>query len=44
MGVRRVKAAVADAGPLIHLTEIDCFWLLPTFEALHIPDAVRKEQ
>ena len=43
MGVRKVKAAVADAGPLIHLTEIDCFWLLNIFKALHIPDAVWSE-
>lgn len=43
MGAGRVKAAVADAGPLIHLTEIRCFWLLKIFEALHIPDAVWSE-
>lgn len=33
-------AAVADAGPLIHLHEINQFSLLQIFSPLHIPDAV----
>jgi predicted nucleic acid-binding protein len=36
-------AVVADAGPLIHLYEIDELALLENFAALHIPDAVWKE-
>jgi predicted nucleic acid-binding protein len=36
-------AAVADAGPLIHLNEIGCLALLQIFEILHIPDAVWSE-
>lgn len=43
MGPGRVTAAVADAGPLIHLTEIGCLPLLGIFERLHIPDAVWRE-
>lgn len=36
-------AAVADAGPLIHLGEIDCLPLLAIFDQLHIPEAVWHE-
>jgi len=36
-------AAVADTGPLIHLTEIDCLHLLSIFEELHIPEGVWQE-
>lgn len=43
MGVGRVDPAVADAGPLIHLTEIEGFSLLSIFETLHISDAVWSE-
>lgn len=43
MGNRRVRVAAADAGPLIHLSEIDCQSLLELFEALHIPGAVWEE-
>lgn len=43
MGSGRVKAAVVDAGPLIHLTEIGCLQLLRIFEVLHISDAVWSE-
>lgn len=35
--------AVSNAGPLIHLTEIDCLPLLRFFETLHIPEAVWSE-
>lgn len=34
---------MADAGPLIHLTEIGCLPLLHVFETLHIPDSVWLE-
>lgn len=43
MGTGAVNIAVADAGPLIHLTEIGCLPLLRIFNTLHIPDAVWSE-
>lgn len=38
-----LTAAVADAGPLIHLSEIGCLPLLDLFEAILVPDAVWSE-
>jgi len=35
--------AVADSGPLIHLTEIHCIHLLHVFNKLYIPNAVWVE-
>jgi predicted nucleic acid-binding protein len=35
-----VTAAVTDAGPLIHLTEVGCLELVHIFDILHLPDAV----
>ena len=35
--------AVSDAGPLIHLAEIDSLELLSTFDTLLVPEAVYKE-
>jgi hypothetical protein len=43
VGIGEVTIAVADAGPLIHLTEIGCLPLLHIFNTLHIPDAVWSE-
>ncbi len=43
MGNGKLKAVVVDAGPLIHLNEIDSISLLNIFSALHIPDAVWSE-
>ena len=43
MGAGRIKAAVADSGPLIHLTEIGGLLLLHVFDTLHVPDAVWSE-
>lgn len=43
MGDGKLKLAVADAGPLIHLTEIGCFRLLRIFGVLWVPHAVRLE-
>jgi len=40
VGLGRVRVAVADAGPLIHLSEVNCFPLLRIFDTLHIPEAV----
>jgi predicted nucleic acid-binding protein len=36
-------AAVSDAGPLIHLAEIDSLELLSTFDTLLVPEAVYEE-
>jgi predicted nucleic acid-binding protein len=36
-------AAVSDAGPLIHLAEIDSLELLSTFDILLVPETVYKE-
>ncbi len=36
-------AAVSDAGPLIHLAEIDSLELLATFDTLLVPEALHKE-
>lgn len=38
-----VGSAIADAGPLIHLHEIDCLSFLQLFSVLHIPEAVWHE-
>ena len=43
MGSRAVNTAVADAGPLIHLAEVDGLALLRIFAVLQIPDAVWLE-
>jgi len=43
VGARAVNPAVADAGLLIHLAEVDGLALLRIFAALHIPDAVWSE-
>jgi predicted nucleic acid-binding protein len=36
-------AAVSDAGPLIHLAEIDSLELLATFDTLFVPETVYEE-
>jgi len=36
-------AAVSDAGPLIHLAEIDALELLAAFETVLIPETVHAE-
>ena len=38
-----MSSAVADAGPLIHLAEINCLPLLRLFDIIHVPDAVWSE-
>ena len=38
-----MSAAVADAGPLIHLDEIGWLTLLRLFDVIHVPDAVWSE-
>ncbi|MCP4700858.1 MAG: hypothetical protein GY862_28990 [Gammaproteobacteria bacterium] len=42
MGIEGIAVA-ADAGPLIHLHEINMLSLLENFAELHIPDAVWEE-
>lgn len=43
MGNEEIKIAVADAGPLIHLSEIGSLTLLHVFDAIHVPHAVWLE-
>ena len=43
MGAESLKAAVVDAGPLIHLSEIGCVQHLQIFKTIHIPNAVWSE-
>jgi predicted nucleic acid-binding protein len=43
VGDGKLKAAVVDAGPLIHLAEIGCIRLLRIFSTLWVPHAVRLE-
>lgn len=43
MGSAGLRAAVADAGPLIHLTEIGALSLLRVFQRIVVPSAVRDE-
>ncbi|MBW2072853.1 MAG: hypothetical protein JRI89_16605 [Deltaproteobacteria bacterium] len=43
MGPGKLKPAVADSGPLIHLNEIGCLPALRIFEVLYIPGAVLFE-
>ncbi|MFH1124013.1 MAG: hypothetical protein V1758_10190 [Pseudomonadota bacterium] len=43
MGNGKLKAAVVDAGPLIHLAEIGCLRLLRAFGTLWVPHAVWLE-
>ena len=42
MGVGKISA-VADSGPIIHLTEIGCLQILSIFGNLHVPEAVWAE-
>jgi predicted nucleic acid-binding protein len=44
MGRTRSKASVVcDAGPIIHLDELECLHLMEDFERVFVPDVVRKE-
>jgi len=43
LGNGKLKPAVVDAGPIIHLKEIGCLSYLQLFPTLHIPDAVWSE-
>ncbi|MBW1811724.1 MAG: hypothetical protein JRJ87_26280 [Deltaproteobacteria bacterium] len=37
------EAAVADAGPIIHLDELSSLWLLNCYEKIWVPDRVARE-
>ena len=43
MGTGTVTSAVADAGPIIHLSEIDALQFLHVFDHLLIPNEVWNE-
>jgi predicted nucleic acid-binding protein len=43
VGAGQLSVAVLDAGPLIHLAEIDCLSPLRIFDTLYVPDAVWLE-
>lgn len=43
MGTGKVNTAVADAGPLIHLSEVGCLSVMCIFDILHVPEAVWSE-
>ncbi|RJP20348.1 MAG: hypothetical protein C4527_25325 [Candidatus Omnitrophota bacterium] len=43
MGSESLISAVTDAGPLIHLYEVNAFHLLSIIKTIHIPHAVRME-
>lgn len=43
MGAKRVVAAIADAGPIIHLAEIEALSFFCVFDPLHVTDAVWQE-
>lgn len=40
---RTALVVVADAGPLIHLDELESLWLLTDFAEVHVPVAVWEE-
>jgi len=40
---REAGMVVADAGPLIHLSELDCLGLLADFSEVRVPEAVWRE-
>ncbi|MCW5935632.1 MAG: hypothetical protein KIT45_15230 [Fimbriimonadia bacterium] len=43
MGNERVEKAVCDAGPVIHLYEVDSLLFLRLFQSLYVPAAVWRE-
>jgi hypothetical protein len=43
LGTGQIEAAVADAGPIIHLAEIGCLAFLRLFKQLHVPQMVWAE-
>jgi hypothetical protein len=43
VGNRSKTSVVCDAGPIIHLDELECLHLMEDFEKVFVPDVVRKE-
>ena len=43
MTERRARSVVCDAGPLIHLDELGCLWLLADFARVLVPATVADE-
>lgn len=41
--IRSKTSVVCDAGPIIHLDELECLHLMEDFESVFAPDVVRKE-
>lgn len=41
--IRSKTSVVCDAGPIIHLDELDCLHLMEDFERVFVPDIIRKE-
>jgi predicted nucleic acid-binding protein len=41
--IRPKNSVVCDAGPIIHLHELECLHLMEDFEKVLVPDAVREE-
>ncbi len=41
--IKITLSAVCDAGPILHLDELDCLHLLEDFKRILIPDTVRTE-
>lgn len=41
--IKSTLKIVCDSGPLIHLDELNCLYLLEDFQEVLIPDTVRKE-
>ena len=41
--MKNISAAVADAGPLIHLDELGWLFVLESFETVYIPPEVEDE-
>ena len=41
--IRSKTRVVCDAGPIIHLDELECLHLMEDFERVFVPDVVRQE-
>jgi len=41
--IRSKTSVVCDAGPIIHLDELECLYLMEDFEKVFVPTVVRKE-
>jgi len=41
--IRSKTRVVCNAGPIIHLDELECLHMMEDFERVFVPDVVRKE-